>query len=69
MYTRMLIPLDGSKVAEQVLPYARFLARTLSLPVELLQAADPEALALLTDPSHSRYADTVCADKINSVKE
>jgi nucleotide-binding universal stress UspA family protein len=68
MYTRMLIPLDGSKVAEQVLPYARFLARALSIPVELLQAADPEALALLTDPEHSRYADTVWADKINSGK-
>jgi len=66
MYTRMLIPLDGSKLAEQVLPYARFLARALSIPVELLQAADPEALALLTDPEHSRYADTVWADKINS---
>jgi nucleotide-binding universal stress UspA family protein len=64
----MLIPLDGSKVAEQVLPYARFLARTLAIPVELLQAADPEALALLTDPEHSRYADTVWADKINSGK-
>jgi len=62
----MLIPLDGSKLAEQVLPYARFLARALSIPVELLQAADPEALALLTDPEHSRYADTVWADKINS---
>lgn len=66
MYTRMLIPLDGSKVAEQVLPYARCLARKLSIPVELLQAADPEALALLTDPQHSRYADTVWADKINT---
>ena len=68
MYTRMLIPLDGSKVAEQVLPYARFLARALSIPVELLHAADPEALSLLTDPEHSRYADTVWADKINSGK-
>lgn len=66
MYTRMLIPLDGSSVAEQVLPYARSLARTLSIPVELLQAADPEVLALLTDPEHSRYADTVWADKIST---
>jgi nucleotide-binding universal stress UspA family protein len=68
MYTKMLIPLDGSKVAEQVLPYARCLVRKLSIPIELLQAADPEALALLTDPTHSRYADTVWADKINSGK-
>ena len=34
MYTRMLIPLDGSIVAEQVLPYARFLAKALAIPVE-----------------------------------
>lgn len=26
MYTRILIPLDGSKTAEKVLPYARYLA-------------------------------------------
>ena len=44
MYTRMLIPLDGSKVAEQVLPYARFLAKALAIPVELLGVVDPEAL-------------------------
>ena len=29
MYTRMLIPLDGSKLAENVLPYARAMARAL----------------------------------------
>ena len=36
MFTQMLIPLDGSKTAEKVLPYARFVAGTLKLPVELL---------------------------------
>ena len=45
MYTRMLIPLDGSKVAEQVLPYARFLAKALTIPVELLGIVDPVPLA------------------------
>ena len=35
MYTKILIPLDGSKTAEKVLPYARFLAGNLKLPVEL----------------------------------
>ena len=50
MYTRMLIPLDGSIVAEQVLPYARFLAKALTIPVELLEVVDPEALALVVQP-------------------
>jgi len=45
MYTRLLIPLDGSKVAEQVLPYARFLAKALTIPVELLGIVDPVPLA------------------------
>jgi nucleotide-binding universal stress UspA family protein len=40
MYTRMLIPLDGSKTAEAVLPYARLLAGRLKLPVELLTVID-----------------------------
>lgn len=49
MYTRMLIPLDGSKVAEQVLPYARFLAKALNIPVELLSIVDPVPLADFAD--------------------
>ena len=45
MYTRLLIPLDGSNVAEQVLPYARFLAKALTIPVELVGIVDPVPLA------------------------
>jgi nucleotide-binding universal stress UspA family protein len=45
MYTRVLVPLDGSTVAEQVLPYGRFLARALHIPVELLGIIDPVPLA------------------------
>src|SRR5437763_3510412 len=37
MYSRMLIPVDGSDTAERVLPYARLLARTLKIAVELLE--------------------------------
>lgn len=33
---RILVPLDGSPIAEYVLPWARVLARGLDLPVELL---------------------------------
>jgi nucleotide-binding universal stress UspA family protein len=68
MYKRLLIPLDGSKLAEQVLPYARFLARRPGTTVELLQAVDPKTIALLTDPEHTRYADTVWADQIQRGK-
>ena len=40
MYTQILIPLDGSSLSEQVLPYARFLARALAIPVQLLKVID-----------------------------
>ncbi len=45
MYGRILIPLDGSKPSEQVLPYARAVARQLHVPVELLTAIDTVGLA------------------------
>ena len=35
MYHKILLPLDGSKLAEGVLPYAQFLAGTLQLPMDL----------------------------------
>jgi len=59
----MLIPLDGSKLAEQVLPYARYLAKALTLPVELFQAVDAEALEMLTNPAQGRYVDTILNEK------
>jgi nucleotide-binding universal stress UspA family protein len=55
-------------VAEQVLPYARFLAKALAIPVELLEVVDPEALALLSNPSQGRYVDTVLAEGIENSK-
>ena len=54
MFSKILIPLDGSKTAETALPYARLLAETLDADVELLAVidrgeiersiADPDAL-------------------------
>ncbi len=46
MYTRILAPLDGSEVSEQVLPYTRSLAAGLSLPVTLLYAVEPEHISI-----------------------
>ncbi|HEX7230088.1 MAG TPA: universal stress protein, partial [Candidatus Binatia bacterium] len=69
MYSRMLIPLDGSKVAEQVLPYARCLAKKLSLPVELFQAVDAEGLESLANPAQGRYVDTLLNEKRTSSAE
>ncbi len=52
MYTKVLVPLDGSSTAEVVLPYARFFAEALHLPVELLYAIDPDIVAIRSDPRY-----------------
>jgi nucleotide-binding universal stress UspA family protein len=43
-YTEILVPLDGSKLAEQILPYARALAEAFRIPVELLRVDEPELI-------------------------
>jgi nucleotide-binding universal stress UspA family protein len=43
-YTKILVPLDGSKLAEQILPYARALAEAFRIPVELLRVDEPELI-------------------------
>jgi nucleotide-binding universal stress UspA family protein len=40
MFTKLLIPLDGSKNSEKVVPLARVLAARLRLPIELLEVID-----------------------------
>jgi nucleotide-binding universal stress UspA family protein len=41
MYTSILVPLDGSELAEQILPYARCFAEALRIPVRLLRVNEP----------------------------
>ena len=65
MYTRMLVPLDGSKVAEQVLPYARFLAKSLGIPTELLGVVDPETLVAFANPAQGRPLDTLVTETMS----
>jgi nucleotide-binding universal stress UspA family protein len=40
MYSKILVPLDGSRTAENALPLARSFARALQAPVELLAIVD-----------------------------
>jgi nucleotide-binding universal stress UspA family protein len=42
MYSKILVPLDGSPLAEQILPYVRCLAGIYNIPVELLWVNDVE---------------------------
>ena len=40
MYSRIIVPLDGSAFSETALPYARVIAGPLAIPVELVEAFD-----------------------------
>lgn len=55
MHSKILVPLDGSTVAEQVLPYARLLAAKLRIPAELLGVIDPAASAASDLTHNPRY--------------
>jgi nucleotide-binding universal stress UspA family protein len=66
MYTRILVPLDGSKTAEKVLPYARFLASQLKLPINLLAVVDIAELGTHIPAGKARYFDTVIEDTVRS---
>lgn len=49
MYRRILVPLDGSALAEQALPYAEMLATLLGAPIHLLRVIDPMHLGTPLD--------------------
>lgn len=55
IYQRILVPLDGSELAEQVLPYIRVMALALGSRIELLRAIEPLPPAGLTDPARESY--------------
>ena len=43
-FKKVLAPLDGSELAEQILPYIRRLTEACELSVELLRVNDPESM-------------------------
>jgi nucleotide-binding universal stress UspA family protein len=69
MFTRILIPLDGSKTAEKVLPYARFFAGTLKLPVELLAVVDIVEMATHISADRARHLDTMIEDSVRNSEQ
>lgn len=61
MYSKMLIPLDGSRTAEKVLPFARALATKLKIPIELLGVVDISIMVAHIAADKARYLDTLIA--------
>ena len=64
MYRRILVPLDGSKVAEQVLPYARYVAGKLKIPVDLLAVVDLVGMTGSMEASNARNLDAFIAENV-----
>ena len=64
MYTRLVLPLDGSKTAETALPYARFLAGRLGLPVELFQVIDVAEIGRRIPPDKAEFLNDILANAI-----
>jgi len=54
---RVIVPLDGSPLAEEALPLARELARALEVPLELLRVVELLDLAFAADPYGGFYLD------------
>jgi nucleotide-binding universal stress UspA family protein len=63
MYKKILIPLDGSKTAESVLPYARSCAGKLGASVELLAVTDVMDTARSVSAAEGLYLDRILEDE------
>ena len=69
MVTKILVPLDGSAVAEQVLPYVRTLAGGLKVPVELMGVVDMAQFDSHIAAEKGRYLDTLIEDSVRCSRE
>ena len=66
MYSKILVPLDGSKTAEKVLPYARHLAGKFKIPVELLAVLDIAEMTTHISAEKARHLDTMIEDGVRA---
>jgi nucleotide-binding universal stress UspA family protein len=64
MYSKILIPLDGSETAEKVLPYARYLAKRFKIAIELLTVVDIAEMAAHMSADTARFLDTMIDDGV-----
>ena len=67
MYNRMLVPLDGSELAEAVCVYAKELAGRLGMEVVLLHVSNPAAQGLL--PMERAYIEHVAESMSKDIRD
>ncbi|MBC8279395.1 MAG: universal stress protein [Chloroflexi bacterium] len=74
MYESILVPLDGSPLAEEVLPFVSRISLGMGIPIHLMQVMHTVSEEL-ADPAHGLYRSSITAgvrdeaiDYLNSVK-
>ena len=67
--TEMIVTLDGSRLAEAVLPYVRVLAAKLCLPVELISVVDLTELARSAPGYEALFLDQLAEDATRRRRE
>ena len=68
MYSRVLVPLDSSGLAEKAIPHATQIAKGLNVPVVLVRVID-QVDPQLTDPQHGLYLDQVSSSLRSNAQE
>jgi len=63
MYSKIVLPLDGSTAAECALPLVRALARRLAIPVELLGVIDLREISRNVAAAEGLFLDRLAEDE------
>ena len=63
MFSKVIVTLDGSKTAENVLPHARALARGLNIAVDLISVIDLVEMARSVSAAEGLFLDTLAEDE------
>lgn len=63
MYSKILVPLDGSTAAECALPLVRALARRLAIPVQLLGVIDLREISRSVSAAEGLFLDRLAEDE------
>jgi nucleotide-binding universal stress UspA family protein len=69
MYRKILVPLDGSRTAEKVLPYARYFANKLKVPIELLAVIDIAELTAHITATKARFLEGLIEEGMHNSED
>ena len=68
MYRSILVPLDGSKLAEAILPHVEELAHHYESKVIFLGVVEPEPIIIAPEPVYTSFDDDSYRERIRQVE-